>query len=109
MRARLNGPEAESGDSENQQWQLFQSVSDFVRVIGESQPLLLILEDLHDADRGTLDLLVHSSRNLVGARILVLATYRDIEVTRAHPLASRAGNSHLSSEPLSSGAGARTP
>jgi predicted ATPase len=82
MRGRLSGPEPESGDSEDQQWQLFQSVCDFVRVIGESQPLLLILEDLHDADRGTLDLLVHLSRNLVGARILVLATYRDIEVTR---------------------------
>jgi DNA-binding NarL/FixJ family response regulator len=86
IRVRLNDSDAEPGDSDNQQWRLFQSVTDFVRVIGESQPLVLVLEDLHDADRGTLDLLVHVSRNLVGARLLVLATYRDIEVTRAHPL-----------------------
>jgi DNA-binding NarL/FixJ family response regulator len=86
IRARLDGLEAEPAESDDQQWRLLQAVSDFVRVVGESQPLLLILEDLHDADRATLDLLVHLSRNLVGARLLVLITYRDIEVTRAHPL-----------------------
>jgi DNA-binding CsgD family transcriptional regulator len=86
IRARLNGPETQPNVLDNQQWRLFQCVSDFVRVIGESQPLVVILEDLHDADRGTLDLLVHLSRNLAGARVLVVATYRDIEVTRVHPL-----------------------
>jgi DNA-binding NarL/FixJ family response regulator len=86
IRARLNNPDVDPSDSDNQQWRLFQCVTDFLRVISESQPLVLILEDLHDADRGTLDLLVHLSRNLSGPRVLVVATYRDIEVTRAHPL-----------------------
>jgi DNA-binding CsgD family transcriptional regulator len=96
--ARLNGPDTEPSDLENQQWRLFQSVSDFVRVIGESKPLVLILEDLHDADRGTLDLLVHLSRNLAGARLLVVATYRDIEVTRAHPLSGALAELRRSSQ-----------
>ena len=34
-----------------------------------AQPLLLVLEDLHDADRGTLDLLLHLARTLHGARL----------------------------------------
>ena len=50
------------------------------------QPLLLVLEDLHDAERGTIDLLLHLARNLQGARLLIVGTYRDVEVDRAHPL-----------------------
>jgi hypothetical protein len=42
-----------------------------------SDGLLLVLEDLHDADRGTLDLLLYLVRSLHGARILVVGTYRD--------------------------------
>ena len=50
------------------------------------QPLCIVLEDLHWADRGTLDLLLHVARNLQGARLLIVGTYRDVEVDRAHPL-----------------------
>ena len=50
------------------------------------QPLLIVLEDLHWADRGTLDLLTYLARNLEGARLLVVGTYRDVEVNRSHPL-----------------------
>ena len=49
---------------------------------------MLVLEDLHDADHGTIDLLLHLSRNLQGARVLVVGTYRDVEVDRAHPLSA---------------------
>jgi predicted ATPase len=52
------------------------------------QPILLILEDLHDADHGTLDLLVHLSRHLAESHVLVVGTYRDVEVDRAHPLSA---------------------
>jgi predicted ATPase len=38
---------------------LLSAVLDFLRGIGAKHPLLLVLEDLHDADRGTLDLLVY--------------------------------------------------
>ena len=48
-----------------------------------------MLEDLHWADRGTLDLLLHLARNLQGARLLIVGTYRDVEVDRAHPLSAR--------------------
>jgi predicted ATPase len=49
---------------------------------------LLVLEDLHNADRGTLDLLIHLSRNLADTRLLIVATYRETEVDRVHPLSA---------------------
>ena len=74
------------GDPEEERYRLLQAVTGFLRNAAAVQPLVLILEDLHDADRGTLDLLIHLSRNLQGTRLLVVGTYRDIEVDRAHPL-----------------------
>ena len=50
-----------------------------------------MLEDLHWADRGTLDLLLHVARNLQGARLLIVGTYRDVEVDRSHPLSGAVG------------------
>ena len=49
---------------------------------------MLVLEDLHWADRGTLDMLLHVARNLQGVRLLVVGTYRDVEVDRVHPLSA---------------------
>src|SRR4051794_7330465 len=49
-------------------------------------PTVLVLEDLHWADEGTLDVLRLLARRLDGLPVLVLATYRDDELHRAHPL-----------------------
>jgi len=76
------------GDPEDDRWRLFQAVTDFLRNAAAVQPILLVLEDLHWADRGTIDFLVHLSRNVLGARLLVVGSYRDVEVDRAHPLSS---------------------
>src|SRR5439155_21558274 len=54
------------GDPEEERWRLLQSVTGFLRNASQVQPLLLVLEDLHDADRDTLDLLMHLTRNLEG-------------------------------------------
>src|SRR5437870_1148230 len=86
VRDRLAVEVRTAGDPEDDRWRLFQAVSGFLRAASTVQPLLIILEDLHWADRGTLDLLVHLSRNLEGARILICGNYRDVEVDRAHPL-----------------------
>jgi hypothetical protein len=48
-----------------------------------------VLEDLQDADRGKLDLLLYQVRTLHDTRLLVVGTYRgDVEVDRLHPLAA---------------------
>jgi DNA-binding CsgD family transcriptional regulator/tetratricopeptide (TPR) repeat protein len=52
---------------------------------------VLVLEDLHWADEATLDFVRVLGRRLGRVRALVLATYRDVEVGRAHPLRTLLG------------------
>src|SRR5918994_2140601 len=77
-----------TGEPEDDRWRLLQAVTAFLRNASGVQPLMLLLEDLHWSDRGTLDLLQHLARNLAGARLLVVGTYRDVEVDRTHPLSN---------------------
>jgi hypothetical protein len=64
----------------------FEIIGEFFAEVSEHRPLLLVLEDLHWADQSTLDLLRFIARFLSGLPILVLATYRDDELTRHNPL-----------------------
>jgi DNA-binding CsgD family transcriptional regulator len=51
-----------------------------------TEPTVLVVEDLHWADEATLDLLRVLARRLRRIPALVLATYRDDELSRTHPL-----------------------
>jgi tetratricopeptide (TPR) repeat protein len=75
-------------DPEEERYRLLQAVSEFVSNAASVQPMMVVLEDLHDADKGTLEMLIHVSRNLSGARLLIVGTYRDVEVDRSHPLSA---------------------
>ena len=50
------------------------------------RPAILVIEDLHWADGATLDVLRLVGRRLAGIPTLVLASYRDDELERSHPL-----------------------
>jgi tetratricopeptide (TPR) repeat protein len=75
-------------DPEEERYRLLQGVSEFLTSAAAVRPMLVVLEDLHDADSGTLEMLTHVSRNLAGARLLIVGTYRDVEVDRSHPLSA---------------------
>jgi predicted ATPase len=47
---------------------------------------MLVLDDLHWADKPSLLLLQFLARQLAGSRLLVAGCYRDVEVSRQHPL-----------------------
>ena len=49
-------------------------------------PTLLIVEDVHWADRATLDLLKYVSRRIARAPLLLALSYRDDEIGPDHPL-----------------------
>ena len=55
-------------------------------------PPVIVLEDVHWADDGTLDLLRVVGRRLRDLPVLVLATYRDDEVSGIHPLRRALGD-----------------
>jgi serine/threonine protein kinase/tetratricopeptide (TPR) repeat protein/ribosomal protein L40E len=88
IRERLKIKPKTQKDPEEERYRLLQGVSEFLTNAAAVQPMLVVLEDLHDADKGTLDMLTHVSRNLGGARLLVVGTYRDVEVDRSHPLSA---------------------
>jgi DNA-binding CsgD family transcriptional regulator len=67
---------------------LFEAVAEFLRLAAARQPIVLLLEDLHDADEGSLDLLAHLGRRLGRARALIIATCRDTEVAPSQPLSA---------------------
>jgi DNA-binding CsgD family transcriptional regulator len=88
LRSMLEVEPAAPGDPEDDRVWLLGGILAALRQMGALHPLLLVVEDLHDADRGTLDLLVYLARHLAATSLLVVGTYRDMEVDRAHPLAA---------------------
>jgi len=50
-----------------------------------------VLDDLHWADKPSLLLLQFVARELAGSRLLLMGTYRDMELSRQHPLAESLG------------------
>ena len=78
----------DASDPEDDRWRLLNAITTFLRNAASVQPLVIVLEDLHWSDQGTLELLLHVARNLEGTRLLVVGTYRDVEVERTHPLSA---------------------
>jgi predicted ATPase len=78
-------------EPEQARFRLFDSISAFLKTASQRQPLVLVLDDLHWADRPSLLLLEFVARELVGGRLLVIGTYRDVEVMRRHPLSQTLG------------------
>ncbi len=79
-------PVSKATDADTERFLLFAAVVRLLAKASEDQPVVLVLEDLQWADRGSLLLL----RHLIAAdqimRVLVIATYRDGELSRNHPL-----------------------
>jgi tetratricopeptide (TPR) repeat protein len=88
IRERLRIEPRPKGDPGEERYRLLQAVSDFLGSAAVAKPLLIVLEDLHSADGGTLEMLEHVARNLGDKRLLLVGTYRDIEVDRTHPLSA---------------------
>jgi len=66
---------------------LFNSIQEFLARAGRAQPLLLVLDDLHWADDATLLLLQHIAQRISEMPMLIVGTYRDVELDVARPLA----------------------
>ncbi|UCC16955.1 MAG: AAA family ATPase, partial [Dehalococcoidales bacterium] len=88
VREKLHVEPRESQNPEEDRYRLMQAVTSFLSNAANVKPMLVILEDLHDADKGTLEMLSYVSRNLSGSRLLLIGTYRDVEVDRNHPLSA---------------------
>ena len=73
-------------DRELGQLRVFDAMLSALDSFTAEAPALLVLEDLHWADRSSRDLLVFLLSRLTAQRLVVLATYRTDDLHRRHPL-----------------------
>ncbi len=68
------------------QGRLFELLLGVVERLAATAPLLLVMEDLHWADRSTRDLVAFLAAYLRSGRVLLVLTFRSDELHRLHPL-----------------------
>ena len=83
---------------EQARFRLFDSITAFLKSAGKRQPLVLVLDDLHWADQPSLLLREFVAKELGDARLMVIGTYRDVELSRHHPLSRTLGELTRSAE-----------
>ncbi|HZS93929.1 MAG TPA: AAA family ATPase [Chloroflexota bacterium] len=83
---QLGSTATPSSDSPEEQERLFRAISAFLLVLAGHRPVALLLDDLHWADSASLQLLQHLARQTRAGRVILLGTYRDVEVHPEHPL-----------------------
>ncbi|MGH7336442.1 MAG: ATP-binding protein, partial [Myxococcota bacterium] len=74
-------------DPEQGRFRFFDSIATFLKTAAATRPILILLEDLHWADRPSLLLLQFIAREVAAARILIVGTYRDVDVLPGGALA----------------------
>ena len=79
-------------DPEQARFRLFFSITTFVKNVSRSQPLVLVLDDLHWADESSLLLLEFLVREISASSVMILGAYPDIEATGSSPLAQTLGS-----------------
>ncbi len=79
-----NGPAAQPDPSS--QLRLFEALLELLDLLSESDPVVLILEDVHWADRSTRAFIAFLARSLREERVMLLLTYRSDELHRRHAL-----------------------
>ena len=78
-------------EPEQARFRVFNSIARFLCSASQVKPLMIVLDDLHWADTASLQLLEFVAQEIGTCPILLLGTYRDVEVSRNHPLAQTLG------------------
>jgi class 3 adenylate cyclase/tetratricopeptide (TPR) repeat protein len=92
LRQRLRAlPAPQSTDPDTERYLLFGAVLGLLGQIAEDTPLVIVLDDLQWADKPSLQLLRHVVANTTEQRLFVVATYRNEELSIAHPLTEALG------------------
>ncbi|HEU4430771.1 MAG TPA: AAA family ATPase, partial [Myxococcota bacterium] len=73
-------------EGEQARFRLFDALAGFVRRLAQERTLVLVLDDLHWADEASLRAFGFLASELREGRVLMIGTYRDVEVRREHPL-----------------------
>jgi tetratricopeptide (TPR) repeat protein len=79
-------------DPEQARFLLFESVATVLRNVARIAPLLILIDDLHDADHPSLLMQRFIASQTKDARILMVGTYRDTEVRQSAELSKLIGD-----------------
>ena len=71
---------------------MFESVVTLLKNVARVGPLVIVIDDLHDADPPSLLLLKFIAGHGKDARILLVGTYRDTEVRQSQELSRLIGD-----------------
>jgi tetratricopeptide (TPR) repeat protein len=89
IRRRLPGlAEPIQGDPEGERYRLFEATAVLLRTAAARRPTVLVIDDMHWADKPTVLLLKHVLRALSASAFWIIGTFRESEVSRDHPLAA---------------------
>ena len=79
-------------DPDSARFRLFDAITSFLKSASQAKPLVLVLDDLHWSDRPSLTFLEFVAREIGQSRLMIVATYRDMELNRRHPLSVTLGD-----------------
>ncbi|NUP83460.1 MAG: AAA family ATPase [Nonomuraea sp.] len=80
------GEPSGDGETDTGRARLFEQVLTLLERLADSRPTVLVIEDIHWADRSSRDLIAFLSRNLHTPQVLIVMTYRSDDLHRQHPL-----------------------
>ncbi len=69
-----------------ERFRLFQAITDALVYASKEKPLVILLDDVQWADTASLQLLNYLGRRMKEERIMIIGTYRDLELSDDHPL-----------------------
>ena len=81
-------PPAVDLPAEQQRWYFFNAYKGFVERACRLAPIVAVFEDLHWADEPTLQLLLHLAKPAQSMGLLIVGTYRDVELDVSRPFAA---------------------
>jgi class 3 adenylate cyclase/pimeloyl-ACP methyl ester carboxylesterase len=83
---RLSDLLAPPVEAERERYRLYEAFATFLAETSRASPTVIVLDDLHLADRSTLLVLKHIVRSPGQSPLLLLGTYREMELAQTHPL-----------------------
>ncbi len=92
LAASVGGIAGATGDDQTLRYRLFEAVAALLACASRRAPVLLVLDDLHWADKPSLLLMRHLLRSPRLANVLVLATARALAAGEDHPLRDVVGD-----------------
>jgi DNA-binding SARP family transcriptional activator len=79
-----DAPRPRETDPDTQRYLLWGAVVGLLREASDAEPIVLVLDDLHSADKPSLLLLKHVLSQAQGVHALIVGTYRESELAHGH-------------------------